>query len=381
MLWRALRTVETGCYVDVGAAEPVADSVTYAFYLRGWRGVNLEPTPGAFQRLSEARPDDVNLNVAAGDRDGTATLFLVDGGNGLSTSVPDQAETLRHQGWRSSEIRVPMRRLASIVDEHVRRPVHFLKVDTEGNEREVLAGSDLRRFRPWVVLVEATAPNSQTPTHELWEDLLLGADYRFVWFDGLNRFYVAAEHGELAAAFRAPPNVFDGYVRHAEAQAKEEAAKLRSALADAEVREQQAASAFASAQADLRSAQAAVQQAQAGLRSVQAELGAGRERVAALEAETARLSAEAAAGHGRAEALRAENARIAEERDGWAQEMFETNRHAAHLAQVRQVLSDEVGALRDEAARLQQHLHAVYASTSWRVAWPVRAVARVLKRG
>jgi FtsZ-binding cell division protein ZapB len=259
--------------------------------------------------------------------------------------------------------------------------VHFLKVDTEGNEREVLAGSDLRRFRPWVVLVEATAPNSQTPIHELWEDLLLGADYRFVWFDGLNRFYVAAEHGELAAAFRTPPNVFDGYVRHAEAQAKEEAAKLRSVLADAEVREQQAASAFASAQADLRSTQAALQRAQVALQSTQAELAAGREQVTVLEAETARLSAEAAAGRDRTEALRAENARIAEERDGWAQEMFETNRHAAHLAQVRQVLSDEVGALRDEAARLQQHLQAVYASTSWRVAWPVRAAARVLKRG
>lgn len=353
MLWRALRTIEAGCYIDVGAAEPVTDSVTHAFYLRGWRGVNLEPAPEAFRRLSAARPGDINLNIAAGDKDGTTTFFLINGGNGLSTSVPEQAETLRRQGWSSGATRVPQRRLASIMDEHVRGPVHFLKVDTEGNEREVLAGSDLRRFRPWVVLVEATAPNSQTPTHELWEDLLVEADYRFVWFDGLNRFYVASEHhGELAAAFRAPPNVFDRYVRHAEAQAQGEAVELRSALADAVVREQQAASVLASTRAALLQAQT--------------DLSAGRERAAALEAETVRVAAE---------------------RDSWAQKLFESNRHAEHLAQVRQTLSDEidtlcgeVDTLRNEARRLQEQLRAVYASTSWRVAWPVRAAARVLGR-
>jgi hypothetical protein len=38
----------------------------------------------------------------------------------------------------------------------------------------------------------------------------LSAGYEFVYFDGLNRFYVAAEHPELKAAFATPPNVFDG---------------------------------------------------------------------------------------------------------------------------------------------------------------------------
>ena len=43
MLWRALQHVENGFYVDVGANDPTVDSVTKAFYDRGWRGLNIEP--------------------------------------------------------------------------------------------------------------------------------------------------------------------------------------------------------------------------------------------------------------------------------------------------------------------------------------------------
>jgi hypothetical protein len=39
--------------------------------------------------------------------------------------------------------------------------------------------------------------------------LLVDAGYRFVMFDGLNRFYVAVERPELVPAFSAPVNIHD----------------------------------------------------------------------------------------------------------------------------------------------------------------------------
>ncbi len=56
MLWRALQEVEGGFYLDVGAQDPVIDSVTRAFYDRGWCGVNLEPAPAYHAALAAARP-------------------------------------------------------------------------------------------------------------------------------------------------------------------------------------------------------------------------------------------------------------------------------------------------------------------------------------
>ena len=57
LLWRALGDVEQGRYLDIGAQDPVADSVSLAFYNAGWRGVHVEPTPAYAELLRKARPD------------------------------------------------------------------------------------------------------------------------------------------------------------------------------------------------------------------------------------------------------------------------------------------------------------------------------------
>jgi hypothetical protein len=44
LLGRALRKSE-GFYIDVGANHPVFHSVTKLFHDRGWRGINVEPSP------------------------------------------------------------------------------------------------------------------------------------------------------------------------------------------------------------------------------------------------------------------------------------------------------------------------------------------------
>ncbi|HEV2676004.1 MAG TPA: FkbM family methyltransferase [Aliidongia sp.] len=251
LLYRALGGVQHGRYVDVGAADPISDSVTLAFYQRGWRGINLEPSPIAFQRLAALRPDDINLNLAVGDVEGTSSFFMVQGADVLSTASSDQLQALRTQGFHSSEIRVSVRRLQSILAAHPIGPVHFLKIDVEGFERAVLAGADLKNFRPWIILIEATAPNSQVPTHDQWEDLLIAADYRCVWFDGLNRYYVSAEKAELADAFQVQPNVFDRYVKHSEALAKAQLSEANTRLAQMAGRQQELETALEAARAEL----------------------------------------------------------------------------------------------------------------------------------
>src|SRR5207245_1934754 len=70
MLARALRDVETGFYVDVGAWDPNIETVTRYFYELGWRGINVEPAPAYHAMLETARPRDVNLRVAAGKENG-----------------------------------------------------------------------------------------------------------------------------------------------------------------------------------------------------------------------------------------------------------------------------------------------------------------------
>jgi hypothetical protein len=92
--------------------------------------------------------------------------------------------------------------------------IHFLKVDVEGFEGEVLRGMDFARWRPWVLVVEATVPGSRETNHETWEHVVLEQNYIYAWFDGLNRYYVAGEHADLLQHFSVQPNVFDEFISH-----------------------------------------------------------------------------------------------------------------------------------------------------------------------
>jgi FkbM family methyltransferase len=240
MLWRALGHIDGGFYIDVGAQDPVLDSVTCAFYERGWRGINIEPVPRYYEALVAARPEDVNLQAVAVDAPGAVTLYNIPD-SGLSTLDPTIAAMHAARGWKVERLIVEQLTLADICRRHAPGDIHFLKVDVEGVERETLAGADWHANRPWIVLVEATLPNSPEENWGPWEPILTGAGYRFVWFDGLNRFYVARERAtELERHFRVPPNTFDrfqkvypGLQRELRVQIAESAA-LKAKLANAE---------------------------------------------------------------------------------------------------------------------------------------------------
>jgi FkbM family methyltransferase len=210
MLWRALSEVKGGFYIDVGAWDPDRDSVTLAFYERGWHGINIEPVTTYFDRLKTRRPRDINLKAALGARSEVLPFFEVLH-TGLSTLDPKTAAKHRADGHTVVEGTVEVTTLADICRQYAPSDIHFLKIDAEQAEFAVLSGADFKAFRPWIVVVEATLPNTQIRRYSKWERILLNADYHFVWFDGLNRFYLATEHEKLSKHFRTPVNVFDDF--------------------------------------------------------------------------------------------------------------------------------------------------------------------------
>jgi len=201
-----------GTYIDIGAFDPVVDSVTKHFYELGWHGINVEPAAGPFERLRASRDRDVNLNVGLSSEPGTMTLYESAPESGLSTFDAALAAGHREQGFDLVERAVPVRTLRDVCAELVDGPIDFVSVDVEGHERDVLEGGDWDRWRPRVILVEATRPRTSIPSHDEWEPVLLKANYVFVTFDGLNRYYVRGEDAQLAVGLRTPANVLDNYV-------------------------------------------------------------------------------------------------------------------------------------------------------------------------
>ncbi len=227
----------SGVYVDVGANDPVIDNVTYHFYERGWRGINIEPQTVLWEKLCAARPGDVNLAVLAGSRDGEMTFYEIETWHGLSTLDPDIARRHASAGYAVSEKRLPCRRLDTILAEHQGQcAIDFISIDAEGAEADVLSGLDLARYRPKIVVIEAMMPLIQQDHSGPAAAILEAADYECVYEDGLNRFFLAREAVGLKPKFRYPPNVFDGFRRRAEVLAERDLAEARARIAALEAR-------------------------------------------------------------------------------------------------------------------------------------------------
>lgn len=217
-LWRLFGDVGDGFYVDVGASSPTDGSLTKLFYDHGWSGINVASGP-AFEELAALRPRDVNIRAVVGPDDGPeVSPHASHPDPGLSSL--DRTSLLDRDGISALVGTVaPRRRLDSLLETHAEgRTMHFLKIDVEGAERDVLASSDWLRHRPIVVVVEAVAPLHTVPTHAEWEPILLEARYRFAAFDGINRFYIVEEQADLAEQLAYPISTLDGFVsaeRHA----------------------------------------------------------------------------------------------------------------------------------------------------------------------
>jgi FkbM family methyltransferase len=213
-LMRCFADRSEGFYIDIGSGHPVYDNVSFAFYLKGWRGITVEPNPW-LSRLSRAvRPRDHHVEALVGARSGAATFYQVRDFHGLSTMVEGHAQAALSQfGKRSDAITVPLTTLAEICAAQAPASFDFLKIDVEGAEAEVIKGGDWRGYRPKLVVIEALAPYTLTPAHAEWEPLLAQHGYAYVWFDSLNRYYLASEANELADCFANPTPTFDDAIQ------------------------------------------------------------------------------------------------------------------------------------------------------------------------
>ncbi|MFN7812045.1 MAG: FkbM family methyltransferase [Planctomycetia bacterium] len=218
VLNRVCHDVPVGRYIDVGAYDPVQDSVTKHFYDRGWSGVNVEPVQRFHAAFEKQRPRDWNLNVVLGQSPGVVE-FNEWGDSGLSTFRETfDPRALATLGFKRTTRTVKMMTLAEVTRQLAGEEIQFLKIDVEGAERDVLLGGEWQSFRPRVILLEAIKPklpgcdiHSYEPTWFGWEELLLGNGYEFGLFDGLNRFYYRREEPGLRMPLSYPANITDGF--------------------------------------------------------------------------------------------------------------------------------------------------------------------------
>ncbi len=363
-LWRAFGDVGAGRYLDIGTQDPVDDSVSLAFYERGWRGVHVEPTPAYASAVGAARPDEIVIQAAVSHSPGPLKFYEIPE-TGLSTGSEEIADRHKAAGWATREIVVPTVTLASIFDLMGPDQIHWLKIDVEGMEADVLSSWGDHPARPAALVIEATAPNTQDLTHEAWQEMVLSRGYAEVLFDGLSRYYVHETNAHRGPALAMSPNFFDGFqvsqkhftvgmlcrerdsaieaVRHeVEADRDAKISEIAAQIAEAD-----AASAAAKVEADSR-----VEAMQDHMRALTRENGRLEGQLAAhIEGYTARL--------GNAEAIRQDlNRQLKRAQAALSAAQLDANATQTTLARLEERLAAEVACANDEVVRVRDAMSA-----------------------
>jgi FkbM family methyltransferase len=197
------KDMKRGLYVDVGASDPDANSVTKYFYTSGWRGISIDANPEILTLLEKSRPEDTNLGIGISDTPGELTFYRFTRFSGLSTFDPQIAARHKAAGVDYETIKVPVTTLNEVLDrpKSPKQEISFLNVDVEGFEKRVFTGIDFARHPVQVIMAESTAPETEAPTYQAWEPILVKGGFLFAMDDGLNRYYVHRTHRELLPRF------------------------------------------------------------------------------------------------------------------------------------------------------------------------------------
>ena len=128
-LWRIFNEKIKGFYIDVGAQEHEADSVTKIFYDQGWTGINIEPSPSLFKELKKNRENDINLSVAAFNKS-SIQKFNKYGSTGLGSIKSTHEVNIQDYILREKEvIEVQTATLYEIIKTYCNHPhIDFLKM-------------------------------------------------------------------------------------------------------------------------------------------------------------------------------------------------------------------------------------------------------------
>ncbi len=162
-LWRILNGKKNGFYVDVGSHHPMRFSNTYLFYKQGWKGINIDATPGSMTLFNKYRKNDINLEIGVDLEPAILDYYIFNEPalNSFSRDLSNERNNENNAYKIVSIEKVKVEKLSNILDEliGVETKIDFLTVDVEGIDLRVLKSNDWKKYRPKIVIVEILKTN------------------------------------------------------------------------------------------------------------------------------------------------------------------------------------------------------------------------------
>lgn len=145
-----------GFYVDIGAHHPERFSNTNIYYKMGWRGINIDGTPGSMNEFEKLRPDDINIETIVSN-DNTEVIYYLFDEPALNSFDLKSTEEFIKAGYKLKEkIKVTPQTINDILDKNLPtgQKIDFINIDVEGCDFKILQTLDFEKYAPNYFIIE-----------------------------------------------------------------------------------------------------------------------------------------------------------------------------------------------------------------------------------
>jgi hypothetical protein len=150
--------IKQGFYVDIGAHHPVYYSNTHHFYCKGWRGINIDGTPGIMETFDVLRSRDINLEMLLHpDKQAQLVELYMFDQPALNTFDPVMAEKALAAGTQLlGKKMLETQTLEQVLDTHLPQgtEIDLMSIDIEGLDEAIILAHNWGKYKPKVLVFE-----------------------------------------------------------------------------------------------------------------------------------------------------------------------------------------------------------------------------------
>jgi hypothetical protein len=185
---------QNGYFVDFGAFHPFTYSNTFALYVLGWRGLNIDANQKYINLFNRQRPGDRNVCTGVSDKTETLEYTHFKNMGARNTFETEMVSKSVDQGCEVSHTEtLKCLEVNDLLDKYAKpnAVIHYMSIDLEGFDERVVKALEWQRFKPWIVTVEAHADTLDEALNTTIAKHLIENGYRCVSKCHLTLFFVS----------------------------------------------------------------------------------------------------------------------------------------------------------------------------------------------
>jgi FkbM family methyltransferase len=182
-----------GFFIDIGAYHPIKYSNTFALYLKGWKGINIEPNPDNIQLFQNIRRRDINLNIGVSDKNEILTY------NKFNNAAVNTFNNEHALTWSKKEnffiektMQIEVKPLHEIISKYKPKDtlIDLMSIDCEGMDFLVLKSNNWEKYRPKMLLVEFPIYDISNYYNDEIHKFLIANDYILHAICGITAIFI-----------------------------------------------------------------------------------------------------------------------------------------------------------------------------------------------